>query len=180
MFWSSGGDLVRILIIGPLIYVALILILRVTGKRMLSKMNAFDFVVTIALGSVLATVVMSKDIALAEGVLGLGLLIGLQYLIAWTSSRSGLVNRLIKSEPTLLYYRGTFLKEALQRENVNEDAVRAGMRSAGAGSFEDVDAVVLESDGTVSIIKHGQPSRRLLGDAKNAPPAEDAGDGPSG
>jgi hypothetical protein len=135
MFWSNGSDLLRIIIIGPLVYLALILILRVTGKRMLSKMNAFDFVVTIALGSVLATVLMSKDIALAEGVMGLGVLIGLQYVIAWASTRSPRVNRIIKSEPTLLYYQGEFLRDALRQENVAEDALRAGMRSSGCAPW---------------------------------------------
>lgn len=162
MIWSSWDDILRILVIGPLIYLALILILRVTGKRMLSKMNAFDFVVTIALGSVLATVLMSKDVALVEGIVGLGLLIGLQYVIAWTSTRSATVDRLIKSEPTLLYYQGRFLRDALRQENVVEDSLRAGMRSAGQGSLDDVEAVVLESDGTVSIIKPGGSSKHLL------------------
>jgi uncharacterized membrane protein YcaP (DUF421 family) len=169
MFWSNGSDLLRIIIIGPLVYLALILILRVTGKRMLSKMNAFDFVVTIALGSVLATVLMSKDIALAEGILGLAVLIGLQYVIAWSSTRSRSVNRIIKSEPTLLYYRGEFLRDALRQENVAEDALRAGMRSSGVGSMDDVEAVVLESDGSVSIIKPGSASRHLLLDPRNRP-----------
>lgn len=67
---------------GVLAYVALVVLLRVSGKRTLSKMNAFDLVVTVALGSTLATVLMAKDVALAEGVFAFALLIGLQLFVS--------------------------------------------------------------------------------------------------
>ena len=69
MFFDSWAGLLRVLVVGTLAYAALVLLLRVTGKRTLSKMNAFDLIVTVALGSTLATVLLSKDVALAEGVL---------------------------------------------------------------------------------------------------------------
>ena len=79
MVFSSWAGLLRVLIVGTLAYVALVLLLRVSGKRTLSKMNAFDLVVTVALGSTLATVILSKDVALTEGVTAFALLIGLQF-----------------------------------------------------------------------------------------------------
>ena len=76
------------LIVGTLLGIifgasSLYLILRISGKRTLAKMNAFDFVVTVALGSTLATVFLSKDIALAEGLFAFALLAGLQRIVAW-------------------------------------------------------------------------------------------------
>jgi uncharacterized membrane protein YcaP (DUF421 family) len=68
MFFDGWNGLLRTLIIGILAYIAIVVLLRVTGKRTLSKMNAFDFVVTVALGSTLVTVLLSQDVALAEGV----------------------------------------------------------------------------------------------------------------
>ena len=90
------------MVVGVLAYVALVFLLRISGKRTLSKMNAFDFVVTVALGSTLATILLSKDVPLAEGVLAFALLIALQYVIAWFSVRSRTVSRFVKAEPTLL------------------------------------------------------------------------------
>ncbi|MEI8624595.1 hypothetical protein P4S67_10000 [Pseudoalteromonas sp. B137] len=81
MFFDDVQGLVRVLIIGVLGYVALVFWLRVSGKRTLSKWNVFDFVVTIALGSILASVIISKSVALLEGILAFVVLIGLQYLI---------------------------------------------------------------------------------------------------
>ena len=67
MLSRSASDLWRIVIIGALIYPALIAILRLSGKRTLAKLNAFDLTVTVALGSTLATIPLSRDVALLEG-----------------------------------------------------------------------------------------------------------------
>ena len=74
MFFTHWFDLARVLIVGVSAYAALVFLLRISGKRTLSKMNAFDLVVTVALGSTLATILLSKDVALAEGLLALALL----------------------------------------------------------------------------------------------------------
>lgn len=152
MFFDSWTGLLRVGIVGSLAYLALVLLLRVSGKRTLSKMNAFDFVVTVALGSTLATVLLSKDVALVEGVVAFALLVGAQYLITWLSVRSSRVKQLVKSEPSLLFHGGTFLADAMRRERVTHEEVLAAARQRGKGSLEQVAAVVLETDGTFSIL----------------------------
>ncbi len=151
-FFVNWSGLVRTLVVGVLAYAGLVLILRISGKRTLSKMNAFDLVVTVALGSTLATIILSKDVALAEGLLAFALLIGLQYAVTWSSIRSRTVSRLVKSDPTLLYYRGDFLRDQLRRSRVSEDDVAAAIRQEGIASFGDVEAVVLETDGTIAVV----------------------------
>lgn len=146
MFFNDASSLLRVVIVGTLAYSSLVLLLRVSGKRTLSKMNAFDLVVTVAIGSTLATVLLSKDVALADGVVAFTLLIGLQYSITWLSVRSRRVENLIKAEPSLLYFNGRFL-EAAKAERVTEAEVRAAVRSQGLSEMESVAAVVLETDG---------------------------------
>ena len=153
MFFDSWSGLVRTFIVGVSAYVALILLLRVSGKRTLSKMNAFDFVVTVALGSTLATILLSKDTALAEGILALALLILLQFIITWLSVRSKTISRLVKAEPKLLFHKGEFLWGAMKTERVNEGEIRQAMRSQGIEQPEQVEAVVLETDGSFSVVK---------------------------
>lgn len=153
MFFSDWMGLARVLIVGALAYAALVLWLRISGKRTLSKWNAFDFIVTIALGSTLATVLLSKQVALAEGVVAFALLIALQFVITWLSVRSPHVRGLIKAEPTLLLKQGRLLPPALRSQRVTESEVRAAVRSAGFAALEDVYAVVLETDGSFSVIK---------------------------
>ena len=131
MFFNDWFDLWRIAVVGTLAYGALIVSLRISGKRSLSKWNAFDFIVTIALGSTLATVFLSKDVALAEGIFAFALLIALQFSITWLSVHSTSVQKLVKSEPTLLLDRGTFLGSALRAQRVTESEVRAACSRIG-------------------------------------------------
>lgn len=152
---SLLGDpaaLLRLAVVGTAAYVALVVLLRLTGKRTLSKMNAFDFVVTIALGSTLATTLLSKDVSLAEGVAAFALLIGLQYAVTWTSVRSPRFERWVKSEPTLLFHDGRFLRDAMRRERVTEDELRAAMRQAGHADPAGVRSVIIETDSSLSVI----------------------------
>lgn len=161
MFFDGWQPLLRTLVVGALAYVVLISLLRLSGKRTLSKMNAFDFVVTVALGSTLATILLSKDVTLAQGSLALALLIGLQFLVTWSSVRIGWIRALVTGEPTLMFYRGEFLAKALKRDRVTEAEIRAAVRDAGIGGMDAVAAVVLETDGTFSVVANG------TGDASN-------------
>lgn len=153
MFFDDWFGVIRILIVGVLAYGALIVLLLASGKRTLSKWNSFDFVVTIALGSTLATVIMSKDVSFAEGVFALALLIGLQFIITWLSVRYNWMEKLVKAKPTLLLNKGEFLPEAMKRQRVAEGEVLMAIRNQGTASIEEIEAVVLETDGSFSVIK---------------------------
>jgi uncharacterized membrane protein YcaP (DUF421 family) len=128
MLFDDFSGLVRILFVGIVAYAALVTFLRVSGKRTLSKMNAFDLVVTVALGSTLATVVLSKDVPLAEGLLALALLIALQWVVAWGSTRSQRVSELVKSEPQILYHRGKMIESPEARARDARRDRRGGAR----------------------------------------------------
>ncbi len=125
IFFNSWSSVFRIVLIGVVAYGSLILLLRASGKRTLSKMNAFDFIVTVVLGSILATVLLSKDVALTDGLVAFALLIFLQFAITWLSVRFKAFSGLIKAEPTLLMYRGHFLRQAMRSERVTEEEVLA-------------------------------------------------------
>lgn len=153
MLFHGWYDLLRILVIGIGAYGGLVFLLRVTGKRTLSKMNAFDLIVTVAFGSTLATVLLSSEVSLAEGLLAFALLCMLQYAVASASVRSQRFQSLIKADPTLLFFRGRFLREMLNKERVTEEEILAAVRSEGFANLSDVDAVVLETDGSFSVVR---------------------------
>lgn len=153
MFFDGWLSLGRTAIVGVLAYAALVFLLRISGKRTLSKMNAFDLIVTIALGYTLATVLLSKSVALVTGLFAFTLLVGLQYVITWLSVRSPAVHRFIKAEPALLLYRGRFLHEAMRRERVTEAEILAALRTQGVAAVNEVEAVVLETDSSFSVVK---------------------------
>ncbi|MFC3041119.1 DUF421 domain-containing protein [Virgibacillus xinjiangensis] len=154
MFFNGWEAIGRTLLVGLLAYIGLVLFLRVSGKRTLSKMNAFDLVVTVALGSTLATILLNQKVSLVQGLTAFFVLIGMQYMIAALSVRSTVVSRLIKSKPQLLYYQGQYLRTAMKKARVLEVEILQAARSDGIGSMDEVHAVVLETDGRISIIKN--------------------------
>ncbi|CAN5690430.1 DUF421 domain-containing protein [soil metagenome] len=156
VFFDNWFGVFRVVIVGGLAYAALILVLRVSGKRTLSKWNAFDFVVTIALGSTLATVLLSKDVRLAEGLTAFALLVGLQFVITWLSVRYPGADNIIKSSPTLLLKRGEFIDDKMRQTRVSESEVLAAVRASGSASLADVEAVVLETDGSFSVVRSAE------------------------
>lgn len=157
MFYDDMQGLLRVLTIGVLGYIALVFWLRISGKRTLSKWNVFDFIVTIALGSILASVIISKSVPLFDGILAFVVLIGLQYIITWLSVRSSKFAALIKAEPTLLLSDAEYCTAALKSQRVTKSEIRAAIRAAIRGAdilaIEDVAAVVLETDGSFSVLK---------------------------
>ncbi|HKJ78976.1 MAG TPA: YetF domain-containing protein [Prolixibacteraceae bacterium] len=154
IFFQSWESLGRITIITVLAYISVIIILRITGKRTLSKMNAFDFIVTIALGSSFATVALNKDIPLADGALLFFLLIILQFIITWLSSRIKSFKNIITSKPALLIYKGEVLNAALRKERVTLEEIYVAARKKELDKLEDIDAAILETTGELTIIEN--------------------------
>ncbi|BAY86299.1 hypothetical protein NIES267_58050 [Calothrix parasitica NIES-267] len=168
--FNSWDALQHTLIIGTLGYIATIILLRVSGKRTLSKWNAFDFVVTIAFGSILASLMLSKDTSLVQGVLAIGMLVLFQFIITWISVRSNIFQGWIKAEPTLLLFQGELQQNALRHQRVAKGEVLAALRTNGLGSLEEAEAVILETDGSFSVIKKiKDSSASALVDVKGYP-----------
>jgi uncharacterized membrane protein YcaP (DUF421 family) len=152
MLFQGWSGIARTLIVGTLAYLVLVLFLRISGKRTLAKLNAFDLVVTVALGSTLSAILLQESIALTEGVTALALLIGLQYLVTALSVRVPAAAKAVRSEPTLLVRQGMFCDQAMHRQRITQDEVLSAVRSNGHHDLSKVQAVVLESDGSLSVI----------------------------
>lgn len=156
MWFDSWNDLGRVVLVGVAAYVLIVGVLRISGKRTLSQLNAFDFIVTVALGSTLATILLSKDVSWAEGALALALLAGLQFVLAFISSRRPAFRRIITSRPALVLSHGQVQQEALRANRLASSEVYQAIRSSGVGDVADVAAVVLEANGSLSVITEQQ------------------------
>lgn len=178
-FWShempdflfdGWPKVLRALIMALAAYSVLVLLLRVAGKRTLSKMNVFDFVFVVALGSGLAQTILSPDITLAEGTVALATLIALQVLLSWLCTRSHRMDTILNGEPRLLFHRGNMLLDAMRIARVTHEELRAAVRNAGVMDLKQVDSVVLETDGTFSVIKESpNVAESSLSDVKAHP-----------
>lgn len=156
MFFESWESLGRVLLVGTMAYAGLVVLLRISGNRTLSKMNSFDFIVTIALGSTFSSILINQNVTLSQGLLAMALLIVLQFLITRLSVHSRAISKTVKTSPTLLLRDGEFLPDALARVRVTEDEVRSAVRRHGWGALEQVEAVIMETDGSLSVIGKSQ------------------------
>jgi uncharacterized membrane protein YcaP (DUF421 family) len=160
MWFDSWSDLGRVAAVGACAYLTVVVVLRLSGKRTLAKLNAFDLVVTVALGSTLATILLSSDVSWSEGALALVLLAVLQFVVAQVTSRLPWARAVVTAEPTLLLRDGLLLPEALARQRVAVDEVRQAVRATGQGDLSSVAAVVLETDGSLSVVPTAQAGDR--------------------
>ncbi|MGF1634897.1 MAG: DUF421 domain-containing protein [Phycisphaerae bacterium] len=178
-FFTGWGGPLRVVVMAVCTYAGLILVLRLSGKRTLSQMNAFDLVITVAHGSVFATILLNRSVTLAQGLTAFAMLSLMQFVVAWLAVRSTAFDAAIKSNPTILFWRGRMIDETLKRERVTESEVRAAVRSQGIGSMEQVEAVVLETAGQFSVIPRQKEGPGDLLEGVSAPPEVDVPRPPS-
>lgn len=152
-FFSNWTPLIRIVAVGVPMYIALVVFLRISGSRTLSDMNAFDFIVTVAIGSVFGRALTAKSVTLAEAVVSLALLIVLQYTVSRLQLSIPYFERIVTNPPSLLYFRGEFLDNQLRRQRVSKAELQAAVRKKGPDTLDNVEAVVLESSGEFSVIE---------------------------
>jgi uncharacterized membrane protein YcaP (DUF421 family) len=147
--WSDVG---RVLAMGAAAYTAMVIVLRCSGKRTLAKLNAFDLVVTVALGSVLATIALSSDVSFVEGVAAIALLISAQWVVSWLSVHTTFIRRAVRSDATIVFDHGRFHEATLLKVRLTHDEICQAVRASGCGDLESVAAVVLETDGNLSVV----------------------------
>jgi uncharacterized membrane protein YcaP (DUF421 family) len=154
-FWGGIAPLLRILVVGTIAYISIVFLLRVSGKRTLTSMNMFDFIVTIAIGSAYGRILTAKQVSVSEAFVTFALLVSLQYLLTFFEVRSKAFSSFIASVPILLFYQGSFLEKNMRKERVSKDELLGAVRQNRISSLDEVEAIVLETNGSVSVIKKG-------------------------
>ena len=152
---STGSDVLMVALSGLGIYATLILLTRITGLRSFSKMSGFDYAITVAMGSVVATTMLSADPPLLGGMTALLVLYGIQFTISKARRHSVVVERAVDNEPIVVMAGTEVLSEHLDHARLSVDDLRSRLRMAGVTHPDQVLAVVLETTGDVSVLKNG-------------------------
>ena len=153
MFFHSWGAIGHVVLASMIVYLLIVAALRVVGEQALAKMSGYDMIVTITLGSVVATVAVSRDITISEGVAALLTLLGLQEMVRRLQSRFLAMHHLVREPPRVVVWDGKLLDDRLLQSNISADEVRAAIRREGYSAVEQVLAVILENDGDWSVIR---------------------------
>ncbi|QTD54695.1 DUF421 domain-containing protein [Parasphingorhabdus cellanae] len=149
-------------VLGIIAFVWIIILVRMVGLRSFSKMTSFDFVVTVAMGSLLATAAtMTSWSDFFQTLVAIIILFLAQYIISRLRKNSDRVESAIDNNPVLLMQDGVVDESALTRHRVSRADLIAKLREANVLRFSDVRAVVLEATGDISVL-HGETMDDIL------------------
>jgi len=148
-----------------IIYGALLVALRVAGKRELGQMTPFDLVVLLLISEAVQNAIIGGDLSLTGGLIAAGTLIGANYGIAKARDRLHWVRTLVEGSPTELVRDGKLLRENMRKENVELEELMMEIREHGLADLKEVRLAVLETDGSISVVPadgdaQTQPRRR--------------------
>lgn len=152
LFFDNIDKLGRIVLTAAMIYVLIVLVTKVSGKRSTSQLNNFDWVVTVMIGSLGASTILLREIPFIEGASSILVLYLLQFIVTKYASISPEFSSFILSEPRIVFYQGQFLPDAMRAERLTRQEMESAMRAEGINSFDDVEAIVFESDAKLNVI----------------------------
>lgn len=151
-YWQGPDPLVHTFITLVVGYIALVVLLRISGARTMASMTPLDLIIAVTIGSAFGRMLTAVEVPLSQAIFTLVLLVLLQWILAWVRGRAPRLRRLLDAPPVLIYYEGNFQRRAMRRHQLVEDDVHTAVRSSSKGSLKGVSAVVLEQNGTLVVI----------------------------
>jgi uncharacterized membrane protein YcaP (DUF421 family) len=156
MLFHSWSALGRVVVVTVVVFALVVVLLRIVGQQALAKMSGYDVVVTVTLGSILASAMVTRSVTVSEAATALVTLIALQETVRWFQSRWLPAHHAVRESPRVVLWEGQLLEDRLEAIHVSADEVRAAVRQAGFSSLGQVRVVILENDGDWSVIPSGQ------------------------
>lgn len=152
LFFDNIDKLGRIVLTAVMVYALIVITTKISGKRSTSQLNNFDWIVTVMIGSLGASTILLEDIPFIEGGSAIVVLYALQFLVTKYASISPPFNSVLLSEPRIVFYQGQYLSDAMQAERLTQQELESAMRADGIHNLNEIEAIVFESDATLTII----------------------------
>ena len=167
---------------GLLVYAAMLIVIRLLGKRTVGNFTAFDLLVALMLGEVVDEIIYG-DVSLAQGFTAIIVVAAAKYVTAWLTCWKPSLSRILEGKPTELVKNGELVRRGLREELLNEKDVMAELRLQGVSDMREVKLALMEVDGVVSVIREewAEPLRKadILGhEAEKVPPNQKRTDAP--
>lgn len=164
-FWSTSFPVWRFAARGAIVYVVVLLLLRIAGKRQVAQMSASDFVVLLLISNAVQNSMNGGDNSITGGIVLAATLIALGSLFSYLTYRSKRLENLIEGTPRILVHHGKIIDENLHRERLSTRELRTMLRHQGVYALDDLQEAVLESDGSLSVIRKSDSPGRPQGAA---------------
>ncbi len=158
---NLGEPVLEIMFRAALVYLLVLIALRLSGKREIGQMNAFDLVLLLLLANAVQSSMVGADVSIVGGLVAGGTLVAMNVLVATLRLRSPRLRRLLQGTPTVLVLHGELQPAALKREAIDEDTLHAALREHGFAEVSEVEMVVLEIDGSISVVPTSTHIKRI-------------------
>lgn len=143
-----------------IIMFAVVAVARLAGLRTFAKMSAFDFASTVAVGSIMASSVVSTEVSVLRAAIAIAVIVGIQTVVGRIKFASDAFENLMENDPILLMRDGRIIERNLHRSGVTQGDLIAKLREANVVQLSEVKAVVFETTGDVSVL-HGSGDKKL-------------------
>lgn len=141
------------------VYLFLIILLRITGKRQVGQLSPFDLVLLLVLSNAVQNSMNAGDNSLVGGLISASTLIGLNFLVSLMTYRNKKLEALIEGRPQVLVHNGKLFEEVMRRAKLTHHELNAALRQAGCGCVEDVRTAILENNGSISVVPRGSGNK---------------------
>jgi len=155
MFTLDLTSALGIIIRTTAVYLAILIGLRLAGKREIGQMTVFDLVVLLLIANAVQNAMVGPDTSLIGGIFAAIVLLAVNALVARLRLRSPRLRHLVEGTPTLLVLHGEVIPEHMRREGIDEESLLTALREHGVAEISEVEMAVLEIDGSISVVPVG-------------------------
>ncbi|MDB6020115.1 MAG: hypothetical protein JWR19_4604 [Pedosphaera sp.] len=164
--WNLSVQWSELVLRGVIVYLFLLILLRVTGKRQVGQMAPFDLVLLLVLSNAVQNAMNGGDNSLLGGVISAVTLVALNYLVGLATYKSKRLEALVEGRPEVLIHNGNLFTQVMERQRLTHHELNAALRAAGCACVEEVHFAILENDGQITV----QPRNRATTQPVGPPP----------
>jgi uncharacterized membrane protein YcaP (DUF421 family) len=155
--WIPTTPVLELVVRAAVVYLFLLVLLRITGKRQVGQLAPFDLVLLLVLSNAVQNSMNAGDNSLSAGLLSAATLVGLNLVVGYLTQRSKRLEALVEGRPEVLIHNGKVLESVMARQMLTHHELMAAVRRGGCASIADVHLAVIENNGAVSVVPK-QPS----------------------
>ncbi len=154
--WHVSFPYWHLILRAGIVYVAILILLRITGKRQIGQMGAGEFVAILLISNAVQNSMNGGDNSITAGIILAAVIIALSELTAYLTYKSKKAEGLLQGHPTLLIHKGQVLHKNLDKEFLNLHELKTLLRKQGIHTLSEIHEAILESDGSVSVTRYSE------------------------
>jgi len=156
--WNIAIPVWELIVRGGVVYVFLLILLRITGKRQVGQMAPFDLVLLLVLSNAVQNSMNGGDNSLVGGLISATTLVGLNFLIGLVTYKSKKLEAIIEGRPQVLVHNGKLFEDVMASAKLTHHELDSALRQAGCNCIEEVHSAILENNGSISVVaRHTLP-----------------------